>query len=98
MDNVEYILRIILRARDEMAAVLRKARMELEKFSGDVEKLDKNLDSLNSRITSLNTRVGNVTRKIEDWRAAMRGFGKDGDSAATSTKKMVKATDDLVQS
>lgn len=95
MDNVEYILRIILRARDEMAAVLRKARLEMERMESSAGKLDAKLEGLNSRITSLNTRVGNVTRKIEDWRAAMQGFGKDGDDAGKSTKGLAKEVDNL---
>src|SRR4051812_43548098 len=96
-NDVEYILRVILRARDEMAAVLVKAREQLRGFATDSRNMQTNLDGLNKSITSLNTRLNNSTKKVEDWRAAIRGSTGDNDASARSITKVIEENDHLIQ-
>ena len=71
-NDVEYILRIVLRARDEMVAVFAKARAELRGFTSDIKKFDQSLGGLNSRITGLNRRIGNVDDKFKSCSRSRR--------------------------
>lgn len=96
--DVEYILRIVLRARNELASAFAKARAEVAAFAAETKKFNKDLDGLNTRITSLNQRVGNVTNKINDWRAAMRGFGTDSKDAEKSSGDLAKEVEHLAES
>jgi hypothetical protein len=95
MNEAEYILRILLRARDQMSAVLAKARKEIAAFGEQTKKTNTDIDKLNSQITSLNTRIGNVTDKVAAWRAAMRDFGKDGETASRSARNVTKSAEQI---
>ena len=71
--DTEYILRIILRARDEMAKVLAKVRGELRAFGNDAKSMKGEIDKLNSSISGMNRRLGGLTDKLEKWRQTVRG-------------------------
>src|SRR4051812_33518445 len=94
MRETEYILRVILRARNEMAKVLAAATAELKAFGQNANKIDKDLEGLNKRITSMNNRLGNVTDKVAAWRATTRGMGRDSDEASRG----MRGLDDDTQS
>lgn len=98
MNDIEYILRIVLKARDEMAAVLAKARAELTLFSKEAGGLNKNLDGLNSRMNTLNNRLDNVTNKLSAWRSEMRSFTGESDKAGASVSRVSRETDNVDKS
>lgn len=76
MSEAEYILRIILRAKDEFAAVFAKARTQIQGLRSDHTALNAVLKTTNDRITSLNTRYGNLIKKTNEARDAMRELAK----------------------
>lgn len=91
----DYILKIILRARDEMASVLARARREVDQFARQVNRADSEVDGLNSRISGLNRRLGNTVSRVRAVRnelrelgsgsgQASRGLDQAGDAAARS--------------
>lgn len=82
MNDVEYVLRIVLKARDEMAKVLAKARAELIGFTSAAKKGHSDIDGLNTRISSLNRRMGNLIDRFDAAGAAIHHFAsrkKDAD-------------------
>lgn len=95
MPDVEYILRIVLRARDEMAAVLAKARTELRGFSKDAQGLDTVLGKLNGNIDKFNANLDGVLDRLKEWQATMRDAGGETDGLNTNVKESVKNLDDL---
>jgi chromosome segregation ATPase len=78
MNEVEYVLRIILRARDELAAGLAKARTQLRGFKTDTESMNTALGNLNKTLSTFDGHLGNIEKKINNWRAALRDTNKDG--------------------
>lgn len=88
MDSVEYILRIILKARDEMAAVLARVRTEIRGLGTDADKTRVKIEGLNKVISSMNTRVTNATKKVADWRAALKGAGDDADGFGDGLRRV----------
>ena len=84
MNEPEYILRIILRARDETAAAFKAARQELAGFVGDIDKHNAKLNAFNSSMEKMEKNVGNATDKLREWRALMQGISGDNDDVAKS--------------
>src|SRR4051812_4633522 len=91
MDDVEYILRIILKARDEMAAVLAKARTQIRAFTKDADNMNASVTNLNQAMKNFDGNMDGITKKLEAWRAVLRDAGDD-------SKKTGKALDDLGKS
>lgn len=95
MNEAEYILRIILRARDEFAATFAKARTQIQGLRSDHTALNAVLKTTNDRVTSLNTRYGNLIKKTDEARAAMRelarGTEADFDRLANQVDKSTSA-------
>jgi Phage tail lysozyme len=96
MDDVEYILRIILRARDEMAAVLAKARTQLRGFASDADKMNLSVEKLNKSMGDFNKNMDGVAKKLEAWRAVLRDSGDDSDKAAKSLDNFGKSAESTV--
>lgn len=71
--DTEFILKIILRARDEIASVLARARAELRGFAVDSKAAKAEIDKLNSSISSMNTRLKNLTNKFDEWHTSVHG-------------------------
>src|SRR3954470_20186331 len=90
MNDIEYILRIILKARDEMAGVLAKARVQLQGFTADADKMNTSVDKLNGTMAKFNGHMDGVTKKLESWRAILK-------DAADSTNKSTKSIDSLTK-
>lgn len=74
MNEVEYVLRVILKARDEMARVFGSARTQVMLFSASVRRADKDLDGVNSRISSMNLRLGNLNKRLDASGEAFKRF------------------------
>src|SRR3954451_19382619 len=91
MDDVEYILRIILKARDEMAAVLQKARVQLRGFAKDSDTMNVAVTNLNQAMKNFDTNMEGVTKKLKDWRAILKDAGDE-------SKKTSKSLDDFEKS
>lgn len=66
MSDVEFILRIVLKARDEMAGALGKARGELSLFAAEAEKAGKHIDALNGHIDKLNGKLDGLRGKVAE--------------------------------
>jgi hypothetical protein len=75
--DTEYILRIILKARDEIAGVLARARAELKLFGTEAKNSKADIDKLNKSLSSMNTRLGNVIDKFGDWHTRVNGARSD---------------------
>ena len=111
MDDVEYILRIVLKARDDMANVLRKAREQIRGFAKDSDTMNASVTNLNQAMKNFNNNMDGMTKKLDDWRAALRNaggeskevarsissIGKESEKTAASTKKATTATGELVK-
>jgi hypothetical protein len=105
MDDVEYILRIVLKARDEMAKVLAKARTEIRGFAKDADKMNTSVTNLNQAMKNFDKGMEGITKKLEGWRAVLRDAGDDSKSSTKSlegfteaSKRNVAATQKAVQS
>jgi hypothetical protein len=105
MDDVEYILRIILKARDEMATVLQKARREIRAFAKDSDTMNTAVTNLNQAMKNFDGNMDNITKKMQAWRAIIRDAGDDTDkstksldSFAKSAERNVKATQKAAES
>src|SRR3954452_8002639 len=90
MNDIEYILRIILKARDEMAGVLSKARTQLRGFAKDADTMNVSVTNLNQAMKNFNGHMDGVTKKLEGWRAILK-------DAADSTGKSTKSIDGLTK-
>ena len=84
MNEVEYILRIVLKARDELAGALKKAREELRHFANQIETDQKKIDAFNESMSKMDTNVKNVTDRFKEWRAVIQGTGDDADDTRKS--------------
>jgi hypothetical protein len=91
MDDVEYILRLVLKARDDMAAVLAKARTQIRGFASDADKMNTSVTKLNGVMDKFNTNMDGVTKKLEAWRAVLRDAGGDGDKTSKSIDGITKS-------
>ena len=77
MNEVEYILRIVLKARDELASALAKARTELRGFARDAEANKSKIDAFNTSMENMSTNVDNITDKLREWRTVLQGSSDD---------------------
>jgi len=97
MNEIEYILRILLKARDETAAAFKSAREELRLFVSAVDAQSVKLDKFNESMSKMEKNMTSITEKIRDWRAAMQGLGEDNDDSAKSIARVGKETDAYVK-
>src|SRR4051794_29751025 len=93
--DAEYIIRIILRARDEMAAAFAKARAEIAAFSAASKAASANLDKLNLGITSLNRRLGSLVNRTNEVREALKALSKGTSDAEGENNALTRAEDRL---
>jgi hypothetical protein len=98
VDDVEYILRIILKARDEMAAVLAKARTQLRGFTTDADKMNSAVTNLNQAMKNFDTNMDGITKKLQAWRAVLRDAGGDSDKTSKSLDSFAKSAERTVAS
>jgi len=97
MSEIEYILRIILRARDETAAAFRLAREQLRGFITDAERGTNKLEGFNTSMKNMEKNMGNVTTKLREWRAVMQGLGDDNKEASKSVGQLGREMDTVVK-
>ena len=97
MNEIEYILRIILRARDETAAAFKSAREELRLFVNAIDGHTKKLDAFNNSMSNVEKNIGSVTEKLREWRAVMQGLGDDNNDASKSVGELGKQLDGNVR-
>jgi ABC-type transporter Mla subunit MlaD len=88
MNDIEYILRIILKARDEMAGVLAKARTQLRGFAKDADTMNTSVTNLNQAMKNFDNHMDGVTKKLEAWRTVLH-------DAADGGKEVVKSVDNI---
>lgn len=86
INEVEYVLKIILKARDELAAGLSKARVQLRGFKTDVESMSTAVDKVNGILDKFDGNLAKVTQRLESWRSTLRSTGDDA-------KELTKALD-----
>src|SRR3954464_9664398 len=98
-DSVEYVIRVVLRARDDLSLALAKVREEIRSLDTDVDNLDHSLGGLNSKITSLNQRakataetLGRLKKATDDLGGSVRNFNKLEEELAKAEDKSEKAT------
>lgn len=72
MNESEYILSIILRARNEMAGAFAAATAEASAFRTVIKGLDGDLDSLNGKVSSLTRRLGTLRDRIKDTNSVFK--------------------------
>ena len=97
MNEIEYILRILLKARDETAAAFRTAREQLRLFVNAADDGSKKLDKFNASMATMEKNMDGVTRKIREWRAVIQGLGDDNDESAKSIARVGKETDTYIK-
>ena len=93
MNEVEYILRIVLQARDELAGALSRARKELRDFASDADTNKNKIDGFNNSIKNMETTVEGITEKMRAWRTVMQGTGDDNADAKKSFGDLGKEID-----
>lgn len=74
-ENVEYIIRIVLKARDEISGDLRKLRNEIDGMESDFDGIAGQLERVNKGITSLNTRSRSAIQNLRDLKRENEGLG-----------------------
>jgi phage-related protein len=87
MNEIEYILRIVLKARDELATALKRAREELRLFANAAETNQNKINAFNESMEKLSKNADNITDKFREWRAILQGTADD----SAKTKKSVDA-------
>jgi hypothetical protein len=65
-DQTEFILSIVLRARDEMAGAFAEATAQVSAFRTAVRGLNSDLEPLNNNVTSLTRRLGSLRDRIRE--------------------------------
>lgn len=91
-ENVEYALRIVLKARDDMSLVFKDARRELDAFEAKVEALDKKMAGINSKMSGLSRSSRNLATNLTNATTAADGLG-----TATDRLKAVTVDDTTAQ-
>lgn len=94
MNEVEYILRIVLKARDELAGALKRAREELRLFANAADSDTKKINALNESLKNLSINAENITDKFREWRDILRGAGDDSAKTKRSVDSLVKSVDE----
>lgn len=74
MNEIEYILRIVLKARDELARALARARGELRSFSTQANNSSGGIDRINTRIASLNRHLDGLIGRLDSAGLAFQRF------------------------
>jgi len=97
MNDIEYILRIILQARDQTAAAFKTAREELRHFVSDVDSSSGKLDKFNNSMKTMETNMAGVTEKIREWRSVIQGMGDDSSDASKSVSSLNKEVENSVK-
>lgn len=80
MNDIEYIIRVVLKARDDMRGKLGAAAAEIRGLDAAADGLDKRLDNVNKKVTSFNTRVNNLgatLKKVREGDATLDDVLKD---------------------
>lgn len=93
MDEVEYVLRIILKMNDQMAAVMAKARKELKGFTRDANSMNSAVTNLNQALANFDGKLDSVTKKLNDWRASLRDTDNEGKALAKTFDTVGKNAD-----
>src|SRR5215210_6561795 len=100
-ENVEYVIRIVLRARDDFSKQMAALRKELDDSRSMAAALDSALDSLNTKITNLNNRSRNAAESLGRLKKATDDLGGSVDkivivegTLADATKKSSDASDE----
>jgi len=94
MNEVEYILRIVLKARDELAGALKKAREELRLFANAAESNQSKINAFNESIEKLSKNADNITDKFREWRAILQGTSDDTAKAKRSIDSLAKEVEE----
>ena len=84
MNEIEYVLRIVLKARDELAGALRAAREQLRLFANAADSNKSKIDGFNDSIEKMNVNVSNITDKFKEWREVIQGTAGGNDKARKS--------------
>src|SRR4051812_36591124 len=79
MNEVEYILRIVLKARDELAGALKAAREELRLFANATNSHTSKINAFNESMAKMDKNVEGITNKFREWRAVIEGSSKGTD-------------------
>ena len=82
-ESVEYVIRVILRARDDLSRKLEQVRKEIQELGTDADNLDNAMAKVNERITSMNQRarataetLGRLKKATDDLGGSVREFNK----------------------
>src|SRR4051812_6531411 len=97
MNEIEYVLRILLRARDETAAAFKSARTELRLFVNAADDGAAKIDKFNKSMSTMEKNMDGVAKKMREWRTVIHGLGDDNDESAKSIAKVGKETDNYVK-
>jgi hypothetical protein len=97
MNEVEYILRVILKARDELATALKRAREELRLFVNAADSSTSKLEKFNSTMTQMDKNITNITQKMREWRQVIGGVGDDNAETSKSFGQLGKEVDQTVK-
>jgi hypothetical protein len=89
--DVEYILRIVLRARDEIAGALVKARTELAAFGDEADRVNSRLDPLNKNVTSLSRRISTLQGRLQGLRGDLKDLASQNSAATKSSSDLANA-------
>ena len=74
-ESVEYVIRVILRARDDLSLTLAKIREEIRDLGNDADSLDLSLAKVNDRITKMNDRARNAAVRLGELKKATDDLG-----------------------
>jgi hypothetical protein len=98
-ESIEYVIRVVLRARDELSVKLAKIREEIRELSNDADGLDAGLAGVNERITKLNQRsttliekLGRLKKATDDLGGSVRAFNKLEEDLAKAERNSEDAT------
>src|SRR3954452_20221792 len=97
MNEIEYVLRVILKARSDLGRAFATASKQIDAFVASTKKADNDLGEFNKKISSMNTRIGNSTTKIKEWQSAIRSFSGDLDKADKASTKSAKSIEAIAK-
>lgn len=98
MNEVEYVLRLVLKARDDMSAVLAKARTELIGFKGDADDLEHSLEDVNKRMKTFSNNVRNARTELAQLKQASDQTGGSVRLVTVAQGDLADATDRVASS
>lgn len=98
-ESVEYVIRVVLKARDDLSLTLARIRKEIHDLSTDADVLDNSMSKLNSKITSLNQRakataetLGRLKKATDDLGGSVEKFNKLEEGLAKAERTSEDAT------